>query len=132
MIVVAIIGVLAAIALPAYQDYIRKAAYSEVIVQASAVKTAISECMSVHAVITSCDEFSELGITLPLPKTKALDSLEIEGNTAIIKMAPVEGYKGLKNATDTCTLTPTFDAEKKIISKWEFGGACVTNGFVKN
>ena len=30
MIVIAIIGILAAIALPAYQDYIRKSAYSEV------------------------------------------------------------------------------------------------------
>jgi len=41
MIVVAIIGILAAIALPAYQTYTNKAKFSEVVVATSAVKTAI-------------------------------------------------------------------------------------------
>ncbi|MEH6814787.1 MAG: prepilin-type N-terminal cleavage/methylation domain-containing protein [Motiliproteus sp.] len=40
MIVVAIIGILAAIALPAYQTYTNKAKFSEVVVATSAVKTA--------------------------------------------------------------------------------------------
>ena len=43
MIVVAIIGILAAVALPAYQDYTARAKVSEVILAASACKTAISE-----------------------------------------------------------------------------------------
>lgn len=43
MIVVAIIGILAAVALPAYQDYTRKAKVSEVILAASACRTSITE-----------------------------------------------------------------------------------------
>jgi type IV pilus assembly protein PilA len=43
MIVVAIIGILAAIALPAYQDYTKRAKLSEVILAASACRTSISE-----------------------------------------------------------------------------------------
>ena len=43
MIVVAIIGILAAIAIPAYQDYTIRAKLSEAIVAASPAKTAISE-----------------------------------------------------------------------------------------
>ena len=43
MIVVAIIGVLAAVALPAYQDYTKRAQMSEVILAASACRTAITE-----------------------------------------------------------------------------------------
>ncbi|MCY7314071.1 MAG: pilin [Rubrivivax sp.] len=43
MIVVAIIGILAAVALPAYQDYTVRAKMSEVVLAASAPKTAISE-----------------------------------------------------------------------------------------
>ncbi len=43
MIVVAIIGILAAVALPAYQDYTRKAKMSEVILAASSCRTVITE-----------------------------------------------------------------------------------------
>ena len=43
MIVVAIIGILAAIALPAYQDYTKRAKMSEVILAASACRSSITE-----------------------------------------------------------------------------------------
>ncbi len=43
MIVVAIIGILAAVALPAYQDYTVRAKVSEVILAASSAKTSIAE-----------------------------------------------------------------------------------------
>ncbi len=43
MIVVAIIGILAAIAIPAYQDYTIRAKLSEAVIAASPAKTAISE-----------------------------------------------------------------------------------------
>ncbi|WP_413772617.1 pilin [Acinetobacter sp. YK3] len=43
MIVVAIIGILAAIAIPAYQDYIARAQMSEAMTLASGVKGAVSE-----------------------------------------------------------------------------------------
>ena len=43
MIVIAIIGILAAIAIPSYQDYIRRSKVSELLNVASAAKTSISE-----------------------------------------------------------------------------------------
>ncbi len=43
MIVVAIIGILAAVAIPAYQDYIKKAAYTEVTGAMAPYKLAIDE-----------------------------------------------------------------------------------------
>src|SRR5213078_2847843 len=43
MIVVAIIGILAAVALPAYQDYTARAKMSEAILAASACRTSITE-----------------------------------------------------------------------------------------
>jgi type IV pilus assembly protein PilA len=50
MIVVAIIGILAAVALPAYQDYTARARMSEVILAASACRTSITE--SVQSALT--------------------------------------------------------------------------------
>jgi type IV pilus assembly protein PilA len=46
MIVVAIIGILAAVALPAYQDYTARAKMSEAILAASACRTSITEALS--------------------------------------------------------------------------------------
>ena len=45
MIVVAIIGILAAVALPAYQDYTVRAKVSEVVLAASSCRTGITEAV---------------------------------------------------------------------------------------
>lgn len=45
MITITIVGILASIAIPAYQDYTRRARYSEIVLATSAYKTAIVECM---------------------------------------------------------------------------------------
>ena len=56
MIVVAIIGILAAIALPAYQDYTNRAKASEVVLAASSVRTCVTEInQSGFANYSSCD-----------------------------------------------------------------------------
>ena len=46
MIVVAIIGILAAVALPAYQDYTVRAKVSEIVLAASACRTGVSEVVN--------------------------------------------------------------------------------------
>jgi len=65
MIVVAIIGILAAVALPAYQTYTKKASFSEVVLATSTVKTAIEVCYAGRGKfdLDSCDEEDEIGIT---------------------------------------------------------------------
>lgn len=52
MIVVAIIGILAAVALPAYQDYTKKAKVSEVVLAASACRTTITEVIQTTTATT--------------------------------------------------------------------------------
>src|ERR1700730_18531731 len=51
MIVIAIIGILAAIALPAYQDYTIRAKVSELVVKADACKTSVAEYYQSLAVL---------------------------------------------------------------------------------
>ena len=53
MIVVAIIGILAAVALPAYQDYTVRAKVSELILAASSARSAIAERLSTDPSATS-------------------------------------------------------------------------------
>jgi len=53
MIVVAIIGILAAVALPAYQDYVIKAKMSEVILAASGCRTSVTEVYQTAPALTT-------------------------------------------------------------------------------
>ncbi|MBB1369963.1 pilin [Pseudoalteromonas sp. SR45-4] len=62
MIVVAIIGILAAVALPAYQDYTTRAKVSEVISFGSSAKTAVSECAISNGALTNCASNSNVGL----------------------------------------------------------------------
>ncbi|MDD2810306.1 pilin [Rhodoferax sp.] len=58
MIVVAIIGILAAVALPAYQDYTTKAKVAEVILAASSGRTSVSEQAQVAGAMPATASFS--------------------------------------------------------------------------
>ena len=54
MIVIAIIGILAALALPAYQTYAKKAKFSEVVMATTAVKSAIDICYQTKGSMEAC------------------------------------------------------------------------------
>lgn len=131
MIVVAIIGILAAIAVPAYQNYIRKAAYSEVVSSMASVKTAIESCWqqsdTTATDFSACDTFGEIGMDQPAATT-TVASVAIATTTAVITATP-NATKGIL-AADTCTLTPIKNGNGGQIA-WAYGGACTTKGFVK-
>ena len=55
MIVVAIIGILAAVAIPAYQDYTKSAAISTAVQEAAIYKTEIALCFQKEGAMTDCD-----------------------------------------------------------------------------
>ena len=82
MIVVAIIGILAAVALPAYQDYTKRAKVTEIILAASACRTTITEGLS-------------LG---PMPRTKSRLAL---GDVADLPPRPytADVHSGRRGAT---------------------------------
>ncbi len=70
MIVVAIIGILAAVAIPQYQDYITKTKWSDTMASVGPLKLAIAECMQNKSGVSSnCLTAAELGLAaIPTPK----------------------------------------------------------------
>lgn len=57
MIVVAIIGILAAVALPAYQDYTVRAKTTEVILAASSAKLGVSEFVNLNSLLPTAAQY---------------------------------------------------------------------------
>ena len=64
MIVVAIVGILAALALPAYQDYMIRARYSEALAKNGACKTVVSEYFTANLTFNPAGETCSDGPTV--------------------------------------------------------------------
>jgi type IV pilus assembly protein PilA len=131
MIVVAIVGILAAVAIPSYQNYTRKAAYTEVLSAMAAVKTALGVCLAQAATAADCDTATKAGVTLPAasPGVGAVNTITITATSAAIVATP-NAYKGIA-AGDSCTLTPSAPSATAA-TIWTYTGNCVANGYVKN
>ena len=108
MIVVAIIGILAAIAIPQYQDYITRAKWQDNIARVQSYKTAIAECLqNNNGFITLCDTSAQVisatGATFPavggqisaLVQTAATGAIVITGTAGVgdcvVTMTPAAG-----------------------------------------
>ena len=98
MIVVAIIGILAAVALPAYQDYTVRAKVSELILQASGFRTSISEKAQVDGTLASAGT----GLTVNIVGKVTGGSVS---NTSTIV---IFGTTASVGAGVTLTMTPLF------------------------
>ena len=128
MIVVAIIGILAAIALPAYQDYVKRAKVSEVILAASACRTSITEVYQTATVAPVANSWGcEGGAT-----TQYVTSIVTDANGVVTVTAT--GISTDVN-TKTIVLTPYVSAATtmaatdvgKQVFKWTCGGSIPIN-----
>ena len=87
MIVIAIIGILASVALPAYQTYVKKAKFSEVVLAAGAIKTAIDTCYQIRGDydLANCDTEAKIGILLTsVEGGNSVNSVVLTATTAVI------------------------------------------------
>src|SRR3982751_4616275 len=80
MIVVAIIGILAAVALPAYQTYTVKAKVSEAVLAASQCRTTVSE---VYQTGTTVPAASNWGCENLSPSSKYVNKVDTDANGAV-------------------------------------------------
>ncbi len=92
MIVVAIIGILAAVALPAYQDYTTKAKWASNLSDLEGLKTSIKTCLNDNAMAGgSCDTVAKLnaygfaGSVLPTPKYGGIATITAGTSGVVVK-----------------------------------------------
>ncbi|MCE9687543.1 prepilin-type N-terminal cleavage/methylation domain-containing protein [Shewanella sp. AS16] len=126
MIVVAIIGILAAIALPAYQTYTKKARFSEVMLATSTIKTAVEVCFQGRGGLdlANCDTAGKVGADLAGAAAGAnVASVTLTAATAVITAT------GDATSVDgvTYVLTPTVSADGGTMT-WAESGTCIAAG----
>ena len=83
MIVVAIIGILAAVALPAYQDYTVRAKVSELVLAASACRTGVTESVQTTNAAGSLPAAGKWGCESSVSTSKYVATVATNGNGAI-------------------------------------------------
>ena len=125
MIVIAIIGILAAIALPAYQTYTKKAKFSEVVTATTAVKSAIDICYQTKGSLAVCDATDTAAIANAESEAAAGDdvaSVTVTDDTAVITAV---GSADVDSATYILTPTPTGGT---LVWNLDATSTCLTEG----
>lgn len=117
MIVVAIIGLLTAIALPSYQKFSEKSRFTAVVFAVDTVKSAMEVCIQIKGNVSDCDTAGEIGVDL----TEAARSSDVSSVTITTTTGAITGT-GIDASSSTYTLTPD------VSGNWDKSGTCIANG----
>lgn len=115
MIVVAIIGILAAVALPAYQDYTNRAKASEIILAASSARTCVTEAVQSKQAASGLDSCGSSFVASQYAKT-----LTVGATSGAISVVGT-----IASTAVTVTMTPSIDTSNWVIPSWVCSGTPV-------
>ncbi|REL36587.1 pilin [Thalassotalea euphylliae] len=117
MIVVAIIGILAAISLPQYRTFAEKSQFTNVVLAVDSVKSAMEVCIQTKKAMSECNTAQKIGINLATSaRSEYVDNITINSTTNAISGT------GKDSSASTYILTPT------VSGNWQNSGSCLTNG----
>ncbi len=127
MIVVAIIGILAAIAIPAYQDYVVRSQVTEGLTLASSVKASVSEFFADRGTWPTDDGLGggELGFTAP-PSGKYVVGITVTDGTIDIVYGNNANPAITAAGANTLSLKPLVSPNDDVV--WECGTNAVAGG----
>ena len=140
MIVVAIIGILAAVALPAYQDYTARAKISEMVIAASSPKSLLSEAFqtdSLAGMLAAATEYN--GRAAAEKQSKIVAGIAIDATTGVITVTSAGASSGLpsdaqgktiKFSPNVNKLAPVAGASGAI--DWACGSATTTTATARS
>jgi len=134
MIVVAIIGILAAIALPAYQQYVKNASFTEVTQSTQGIKTAIEVCAQTEGNLADCDAVDDASVAEAVTGAAGgarVSSVAVTEDTAVITATAVGAANAAVDSLEgeTYILTPAL-ANGQVT--WTVTGTCVAAGICKD
>lgn len=119
LIVIAIIGILAAVALPAYNTYTQKAKFSEVVLATAGIKSAIEVCAQTTTLISECDTYGKIGAVSP-DSYGSVKSVNITATSAKI-VATASAAAGSELNDVTYEITPEYSKGQVT---WSVSGSC--------
>ena len=120
MIVVAIIGILAAIAIPAYSDYTKRAKVTELVTAASACKASVSEYFQAQGAFPTTLTAAGCSSTA----TDKMSGLTLTGNGVITVTSIITGVSG------TYVLTPTEAGTGSGVLQWSCAASSMDDKYL--
>ncbi len=118
LLVVALIGILAAYAVPTYQGYMQQTRFMEVVQQAQSVRISQAAClMTAGQDLAACDSFDELALQAPTA-TDNTASVSVLASTAVIT-----GTGTTASGAYTYILTPGYNDVGQL--QYAVSGTCV-------
>ena len=119
MIVVAIIGILAAIAIPQYQDYVTRSRWQDNFGGVMALKLGIAQCMNENASQTSaCDTFAKLVASQYIDPTPAATWGVKFGDATLLQPSAIINIQG-SGVLAGCTVKLQPTAQSNSL-RWDF------------
>jgi type IV pilus assembly protein PilA len=106
MIVVAIIGILAAVAIPAYSDYTAKAKAANALSAVDPYKTAVAMCGQEAGSLAKCNTTDNEALFAKFTPSNEVNKVEVTGS-GVVKMTLNDIGKGTTSKTETVTFEPT-------------------------